>query len=73
MFQHTKVEVWGKLVGKSLHVLFKEYPSLQKDQLWLTWKKGERDEKNIERKKKRDSEKKEKMEAKKKIIMKRRK
>jgi len=56
-----------------MQVLFKEYPSLQKDQLWLTWKKGERDEKNIERKKKRDSEKKEKMEAKKKIIMKRRK
>ena len=26
----------GELVGKLLQVLFKEYPSLQKDQLWLT-------------------------------------
>ena len=29
----------GGVVRKSLQVLFKEYPSLQKDQLWLTYKK----------------------------------
>jgi len=38
-------------VSKSLQVLFKEYPSLQKDQLWLTYKKKKKQ-------KKRESEKK---------------
>ena len=46
--RHTKVQVWGKLVSKSLQLLFKDYPSLQKDQLWLT------DRKKIYRKKKND-------------------
>ena len=27
----------GELVGKSLQILFKEYPSFQKDQLWFTY------------------------------------
>ena len=57
--RHTKVQVWGKLVSKSLQVIFKEYPSLQKDQLWFTLKKRkekerekkERRKKNIEKKK----------------------
>jgi hypothetical protein len=46
--------VWGKLVSKSLQILFKEYPSLQKDQLWLTYKK---EKKEKERVKKREGEK----------------
>ena len=36
-------------MSKSLQVLFKEYPSLQKDQLWLTYLKKE---KYIDRKEK---------------------
>ena len=40
-------------MGKSLQILFKEYPSFQKDQLWFTYKKKKRDEK-IERKEKID-------------------
>ena len=48
VFRHTKVQAWGMLVSKSLQLLFKEYPSLWKDQLWLT------DRKKIYRKKKND-------------------
>ena len=38
-------------MGKSLQVLFKEYPSLQKDQLWLTYKKKEGKKREGEKKK----------------------
>ena len=66
--RHTKVQVWGKLVIKSLQVLFKEYPSLHKNQLWLTYKKRKRErvkkrekrrEKSIEKMKRKRKEKKE--------------
>ena len=39
-------------MSKSLQVLFKEYPSLQKDQLWLTYKKKKRQSEKKERRRK---------------------
>ena len=48
-------------MSKSLQVLFKEYLSLQKDQLWLTYKK----KKEKERVKQKKGEKNEKMKKKK--------
>ena len=50
-------------MSKSLQVLFKEYPSLQKNHLWLTYKK----ERKREREKKREKEQKKIKENKKKV------